>query len=986
MKRHWDEQELAEHWSLTPDEFEPLTNRTERSRLGFAALLKFFQVEGRFPSVPKEIPASALDHLATQLEVSPEVFSGYDLSGRNAKRDRVQIRERLGFRQVTVSDTRELTDWLRSEILPVDHQAEHLREAALEWCRGRRIEPPTPARMERLIRSALDAHEKAFFAAAHAKLPALCRAAMDELLRTTDRDECNPGSGVTPFAELRADPGRVSLESVLREIAKLERIASLGLPENLFLSVPSKVLQKYRLRVASEQPREVRMHAEAVRHTLVAAFCWNRRKEIIDGLIDLLIQVVHRIGARAEKKVVKTLLEDLRKVHGKATLLFKVAEASIGNPDGIIKEVVYPVVGEQTLRDLVREFQSTGPAYQKKVHTTLRSSYSNHYRRMLPPLLDALEFRSNNVAHRPVINALEFLKAHRESKQRSFPLDDGVPLAGVVRNKFREFVVETDPNGVERVNRINYEITVLQALRERLRCKEIWVVGADRYRNPDDDLPSDFERNREAYYAEIKQPRAAEEFVTALKQSMAESLEQFNATLPGNSRVRIVERKKARICLTPVDPQPDPVNLAYLKTEVTRRWPMTSLLDVLKETDLRVGFTEEFQSVSAREAIDREDIQKRLLLSLYGLGTNTGLKRVSASDSDITYKDLLYVRRKFVQKDSLRRAIARVANAIFRVRLPEIWGEGTTACASDSKKFGAWDQNLMTEWHIRYGGRGVMIYWHVEKKSVCIYSQLKRCSSSEVAAMIEGVLRHCTEMSVEKNYVDSHGQSEVAFAFCHLLGFELLPRLKGLAKKKLYRVQPGSLGDYPNLQPILTRPINWDLIANQYDEMVKYATALRLGTAQTEAILRRFTRENLKHPTYQALLELGKVKRTIFLCRYLQSEDLRQEIQESLNVVERWNGTNGFIFFGKGGEVATNRLDDQEISVLSLHLLQICLVYVNTLMIQDVLADSAWHDRMAEEDFRALTPLIHAHVNPYGRFELDMETRLPLGESVDLVA
>src|SRR5215218_11309492 len=103
-------------------------------------------------------------------------------------------------------------------------------------------------------------------------------------------------------------------------------------------------------------------------------------------------------------------------------------------------------------------------------------------------------------------------------------------------------------------------------------------------------------------------------------------------------------------------------------------------------------------------------------------------------------------------------------------------GEGTTACAADSKQFGAWDQNLMTEWHVRYGGRGVMIYWHVERHSTCIYSQLKTPSSSEVAAMIEGVLRHCTEMEVQKAYVDSHGQSDVAFAFCHCLGFHLLPR------------------------------------------------------------------------------------------------------------------------------------------------------------------------------------------------------------------
>jgi hypothetical protein len=102
-------------------------------------------------------------------------------------------------------------------------------------------------------------------------------------------------------------------------------------------------------------------------------------------------------------------------------------------------------------------------------------------------------------------------------------------------------------------------------------------------------------------------------------------------------------------------------------------------------------------------------------------------------------------------------------------------------------------------------------------------------------------------------------------------------------------------------------------------------------------------------------------------------------------VVERWNGTNGFIFFGKGGEVATNRLDDQEVSVLSLHLLQVALVYVNTLMLQTVLAEEEWMARMADEDFRALTPLIHSHVNPYGTFELDMKKRLPLDAPVELL-
>lgn len=305
---------------------------------------------------------------------------------------------------------------------------------------------------------------------------------------------------------------------------------------------------------------------------------------------------------------------------------------------------------------------------------------------------------------------------------------------------------------------------------------------------------------------------------------------------------------------------------------------------------------------------------------------------------------------------------------------------GTTACASDSKKFGAWDQNLMTEWSIRHRGRGVMIYWHLEKKSVCVYSQLKSVSSSEVAAMIEGVLRHCTDMTIEKNFTDSHGASEIAFAFSHLLGFELLPRLKPLASQKLYRPDKGKADAHPNLAHVLTRPIDWTLIRRHYDRMVKYATALRFGTADAESILRRFSRGSSggapMNPTYRALAELGKAVRTVFLCRYLREEALRREIHEGLNTIESWNAANAFVFYGKGGEIATNRLEEQEVSVLALHLLQMALVYVNTLMIQRVLEEPAWRGRLAPEDRRGLTPLIFSHVNPYGTFELDMDQRI----------
>jgi hypothetical protein len=281
-------------------------------------------------------------------------------------------------------------------------------------------------------------------------------------------------------------------------------------------------------------------------------------------------------------------------------------------------------------------------------------------------------------------------------------------------------------------------------LRDQLRCKELWVVGADRYRNPDDDVPSDFVGQRPTYYAALKLPSQAEDFVRQIQHAMRDELAILDRTLPHNPDVAILPKAKGWIKLSPLAPQPEPTNLLALKAEIARRWPMTSLLDVLKETDVRVGLTQCFRSPTAWERLDRKTLQYRLLLTLYGLGTGAGLKRVHMGNPAVAYKDLLYIQQRFITRDALGQAIAEVVNRLFQLRWPQIWGEGTTACASDSRHFQAWDQNLTTQWHGRYGKPDVMIYWHVERKAACISSQLKTCSSSEVAAMIEGVLRHCT--------------------------------------------------------------------------------------------------------------------------------------------------------------------------------------------------------------------------------------------------
>ena len=1061
MKRQWTTDELIDEWTLQPEQRTLLRTRTRTQRLGFAVLLLYFVHEGHFPRRKQDAPRVVVAFVAKQLALPYETFAAYPWSGRTIEAHRAQIRAALGFREPTRVDAQEISAWLRHHALPRERNEDRLLDSARKAYRQRGIEPPTPDRLLRLIRSTVHAFERDFFASITERLPPSAQLQLDALIATLDEGDpqgnlqgnprraqgrvhddpvvdlveatqatseggswdehveellsaiepegaygealsqssppSGPPSGLGSSAErvntervddatlltlhdLRTDPGPVGLDSLLFEIKKLLRLRQIGLPMDLFADLTPQVLRLYRNRAAGESPSTLRAHPKPVRLTLLAALCWARTQEVTDNLVSLLIALIHRMSVRAERRVQQAYIDEIRHVAGKAGILFRVAEAAVAQPEGIVREVIYPAAGgKRTLEDLVKEYKASGPRYRAQVQLVMKRSYTTYYRRMLPPLLDALDFRSNNETHQPILRALSLMREYIRSSLPLYPADEPIPLEGVVRPAWRDLVLEHDADGLLRAQRLPYELCALQALREALRSKEMWVQGARRYGNPEQDLPSDFEEERTHYYAALRLPTHGEAFVASLRTTLAEALRGLETGLSRNrvKGVKVLSTRNGWIQVSSFEPVSEPPNLTRLKQDVARRWPMTGLLDILKETALRTEFTSAFTSVATREALDRATLQKRLLLCIYALGTNTGLKAMANVDPGSTYSDLRYVRRRYISKEQVRLVIAEVANATFRARQRQVWGEGRSACASDSKKFGAWDQNLMTEWSIRHVGRGVMVYWHVEEKSVCVYSQLKSISSSEVASMIEGVLRHCTDLEIERQYVDSHGQSEIGFASCHLLGFRLMPRLKRMGAQRLYCAEPGDLQDFPTLRPVMSRPIDWNLIVQQYDQMVKYATALRLGTAEAEAILRRFTRANVQHPTYRALAELGKAIKTIFLCQYLQSEGLRREIHEALNIIESWNGVNTFTLYGRSGEIATNRLDEQEVSILCLHLMQNCLVYINTLMLQQVLLERAWLRRLTPEDRRGLTPLFHVHVNPYGRYSLDLEDRLP---------
>ncbi|WP_406739229.1 DUF4158 domain-containing protein [Streptomyces sp. NBC_00853] len=392
MRQDWEPEDLIEVWTLLEEDQERLRNKSGANRLGFALLLKFFEVEARFPEDPGEIPAPAVSYVAQQVKVPAEEWAGYDWSGRAIKRHRVEIRGAFGFRECTAEDQAQLAEWLAAELCGVELNRDRLAEAVVVRCRRDRMEPPTPGRIARLVGSAVTTFEERFCTATVGRLSAATRSRLDDLVAEDTGGQESAGGGVSFFSELKADPGALGLDSLLAEVNKLQRVRAL----ELFGDVSEKLVAAWRARASKEYPSDLRAAAPPVRYTLLAALCHLRQ----NGDHRLAGGAVHPAGAADQhaggEEVEGEFTKDLKRVRGKEGILLRLAEAAVAEPGGTVRKVIFPVAGESTLKALAAEAAANEARYRARVRTVLRSSYSGHWRRMLSPLLGALELKCNN--------------------------------------------------------------------------------------------------------------------------------------------------------------------------------------------------------------------------------------------------------------------------------------------------------------------------------------------------------------------------------------------------------------------------------------------------------------------------------------------------------------------------------------------------------------------------------------------------------------
>jgi len=231
------------------------------------------------------------------------------------------------------------------------------------------------------------------------------------------------------------------------------------------------------LRVEKLDPWEIRRMDNVAQIGMYTTFLGSRASALIDALVETLIDAVAKIQRTKEAEVAKAVGKQAKQIYDKEALLREILSAAVQNPERPIGDVVFDMIDRPAAVAIINK-KIEKPSWAQDVFALMRGSWSTYYRPMLQTLLSTVEFESGNQHHRPLLDALNWILVQHGSKQKFHIKRDGIILKGVVPNKYRSAVI--DKSGY--LDRHAYELCAVLSLRERLRSREVWVIGAERYK------------------------------------------------------------------------------------------------------------------------------------------------------------------------------------------------------------------------------------------------------------------------------------------------------------------------------------------------------------------------------------------------------------------------------------------------------------------------------------------------------------------------
>jgi TnpA family transposase len=982
--------QLAELFTPTREEIALADglSRGNMARLGFLLLLKTFQSLGYFVLV-RDIPPAIIRCIeqALRLDETPVDLLGYDSSGTR-QRHIHDIRAYLNVHPYSGTAKRHVEDVLETVAQIKDEPAD-LVNVAIEELLRQRFELPAFRTLSELADSVRVRVNRRFYQKIYDGLDEVTIQTLNTLFVVDEK------TGYTAWNRIREDAGKPNLTHFREWVDQYAWLSKYSVGAATLGDVPAVKLKHLAAEAKSLDSDRLFGIKKKPKKYALAALITVKLAQTLDDLTDMFIKRMTIIQNNAKAAFDKYKLKQQEQANAMVAALRQVA---LGFHYNDTPEQQYTaiddILGPQIATLL--ETTETHLAYANNVAQAFTLDGYKTYRSVLFDFIKIVRLRSTD-QDKALEEAIGFLRQHQADRTEWLPtvatLNKGqhdereVPLLDLswVSDTWWPLITGQKRRGdhPKQVHRRYFEVGLFTHVMWDLKAGDLAVEESDTY-SDHDRLLIPWEALPEAlalYHEQSGLPVEPQALADFIRRDLEDTAQKVDQSFPNNQQVHL---EKGRPVIRKAKKKAISQQAEDLETTLHERLTEVNILTAIFKTSKALDLTRFFGPISGYDAkIKDQFIRYTITLFCYGCGLGPTQTARTLEGIKLDRRDVAWINKRHVTEDGLDELNREIINAYNKFLLPKIWGSGKHVSA-DGTKWDVYEDNLLAQYHIRYGGYGGIAYYHISDTYIALFSNFFVCGAWEGIYILDMFEKNESDIQPDTVHADTHGQHEPLFGLAYLLGIKLMPRIRRWRDLIFYRSRKEL--KYDHIDDLFTVTIDWELIRDHLLDMLRIVLSIRAGRISPSAILRRLSSYSRKNRLYLAFRELGRAIRTRFLLLYLADEDLRTMIQAAMNKNEGFNRFAKWVAFGKGGVITENDRDEQRKMIKYNHVIANILIFYTVTEMTRVLNQLTREGYLVtKEAVQDLSPYITEYINRFGNYAvqldvsgLDLDYSLPI--------
>lgn len=893
--------------------------RRDYNKLGYALQLVTVRFLGMFLANPIDVPEKVKRYLIKQLGIAkiPKMEAYLDRKATRLSHTK-DIRKLFGYSDFDLWRFR-ITRWLYSQAWFGNERPSILFERCIVWLIDRKVLLPGISTLITLIARVRDRVTNNLWS----RLAALANQNQIEQLEALLI--VPSGNRFSKLDYLKNSPTNISSSGLTQALLRYQTILAIGIGKLNFGNIPkAKINHLARYVTVSWAPSIARMPHDRKIAVLVA-FAFVYEIKALDDALNLLDVLITEITAKATRLGKEKRLRTMGDLDKAALNLAEFVEQFIKHETNKnLTQLVYKAVPRQLAIKSAEKVKSIAKPNHDQYYEEQLEQYKT-VRRFLPMLLNTVNFNASK-AGEATLKALKFLTSIEGKRNASF---NDAPRE-IINSGWRDLVI--NPKS-KRIVREGYTLCAMDNLQANLHSRDVFVDKSHRWCDPRAKLITGlaWEKNKAAVCRSLNLETDFNEAFGKLALMLDDTYQDVIANLPSNNAVEFIEdsKGKVKLKLARLDKVEKSTRVEALREKVAKLLPAIDLPELLLEVNRMTGFTEEFTHISDSEA-RVIGIETSLCAVLMTEACNIGLEPVIKNGvPQLTRNRLSWVQQNCIRAETLAKANARLVDYHSKLPLAKKFGSGDVATA-DGLRFVCAIRTSHSGSNRKYYGnkRGVTYYNFTSDQSTNFYGIVIPGTLRDSLYLLDGILEQQTSLDPREIITDTAGASEVVFALFWLLGYRFSPRLADIGKIRFWRTD--ILADYKGFNEIAKNKINPGSIEKFWEDILRIAVSLKLGYISASDLIRSLFHKGRPSGLAKALINLGRIIKTLFLLNYIDDEEYRRHILKHLNKGESRHSLARSVYYGRRGQLYEKYHEGQEDQLNALGLVTNAIVVWNT--------------------------------------------------------